>query len=156
MVYKTFRGVPASPDGHTGAIWTQRIDPATLDASLAITAHLFQAEVPKTADARVTVVGRRVFAQRITTPDGALDWRRGDWEELIHTPIEVPGRISTALRAYLDTFGLVFGCFDFALCEDAEESERFRFIECNPSGQWGWLPDADAIAAAFADVLLEG
>lgn len=155
VVYKTFRGVPASPDGHTGAIWTQRIDPATLDDSLAMTAHLFQAEVPKTADARITVVGRRVFAQRITTPDGALDWRRGDWNELIHTPIDVPENITAALHAYLDTFDLAFGCFDFALCENAEESKRFRFIECNPSGQWGWLPDADAIAAAFADVLLE-
>lgn len=155
VVYKTFRGVPASPDGHTGAIWAQRIDPATLDDTLSITAHQFQAEVPKTADIRITVVGSRVFAQRITTPDGALDWRRGDWGELIHCPIDVPERISTALHAYLDTFGLVFGCFDFALCEDAGESEGFRFMECNPNGQWGWLPDADAIAEAFADVLLE-
>ncbi|MFD4994827.1 hypothetical protein [Streptomyces buecherae] len=26
-------------------------------------------------------------------------------------------------------------------------------IECNPNGQWGWLPDAPAIAEAFADIL---
>jgi hypothetical protein len=26
-------------------------------------------------------------------------------------------------------------------------------IECNPNGQWGWLPDADDITAAFADIL---
>lgn len=54
VVYKTFRGV----DGHAAAIWTQRIEADDLDESLAVTAHLFQAEVvDKVADARVTVVG---------------------------------------------------------------------------------------------------
>jgi ATP-grasp ribosomal peptide maturase len=157
VVYKTFRGVPASPDGYTGAIWTQRIDPETLDDALAVTAHLFQAEVPKTADARITVVGRRVFAEKITTSDASLDWRRGDWDALSLTPIKVPPGITTALHAYLDAFGLVFGCFDFALREDADkDSDRFTFIECNSNGQWGFLSEADRIADAFADVLLEG
>ncbi len=67
VVYKTFRGVPASADGYAGAIWAQRIDPALLDESVAVTAHLFQAEVPKVADARVTAVGHRIFAHSITT-----------------------------------------------------------------------------------------
>lgn len=26
-------------------------------------------------------------------------------------------------------------------------------IECNPNGQWGWLPDAEDITEAFADLL---
>lgn len=30
------------------------------------------------------------------------------------------------------------------------------FIECNPNGQWGWLPDAAAITEAFADLLQNG
>ncbi|MFI8848702.1 MvdC/MvdD family ATP grasp protein [Streptomyces sp. NPDC053499] len=58
VVYKTFRGLPRDEDGHTGAIWAQRVDPAEFDDSLAVTAHLFQAEIPKTGDVRVTVVGR--------------------------------------------------------------------------------------------------
>jgi ATP-grasp ribosomal peptide maturase len=156
VVYKAFRGVPPSADGHAGAIWTQRIAPDTLDDTLAVTAHLFQAEIPKTADARVTVVGRQVFTHRITPPRGALDWRSGDWDALAHTPIQVPDSIAAALHAYLDTFGLVFGCFDFALGEDPGGAEQFTFIECNPNGQWGWLPDAEAIAGAFADTLQEG
>jgi hypothetical protein len=103
----------------------------------------------------VTVVGRKVFASRITTPDGALDWRRGDWRELVHEPIEVPEAIREALYTYLAHFGLEFGCFDFAI-EESKAGEIWTFIECNPNGQWGWLPDCDAIAHAFADVLLEG
>ncbi|MGK5628497.1 ATP-grasp ribosomal peptide maturase [Streptomyces sp. URMC 123] len=153
VIYKTFRGLPRDEDGHTGAIWAQRVDPETFDASLAVTAQLFQAEVPKTGDARVTVVGSRVFAQRITAPDGALDWRSGDWGELVHVPIAVPATIETALHGYLSAFGLGFGCFDFALTGDGGAPEHWVFIECNPNGQWGWLPDADAITQAFADIL---
>lgn len=153
VVYKTFRGLPRNNDGHTGAIWTQRVGLDTFDDTLAITAHMFQAEIPKSGDVRITVVGRRVFAQRITAPDGALDWRRGEWDELVHAPITVPAVIEAALHKYLDSFGLVFGCFDFALTGGGDDSEDWWAIECNPNGQWGWLPDAADIAEAFADVL---
>ncbi|MGA5132400.1 ATP-grasp ribosomal peptide maturase [Streptomyces olivoreticuli] len=153
VVYKTFRGLPRSQDGHTGAIWTQRVAPETFDDSIAITAHLFQAEIRKIGDVRVTVVGSRVFASRIEAPDGALDWRRGDWGDLVHTPIDVPGPIQGALHGYLASFGLVFGCFDFALIGDGGAPEHWTAIECNPNGQWGWLPDALAITEAFADIL---
>lgn len=72
-----------------------------------------------------TVIGRRTFAHRITTPTRAIDWPAGDWADLEHTPITVPVPIAAALRAYLDQFGLVFGCFDFAL----DETEKWIFIE---------------------------
>ncbi|MEU2775654.1 ATP-grasp ribosomal peptide maturase [Streptomyces sp. NPDC007162] len=153
VVYKSFRGLPEGEDGRAGAIWAQRIEPGALDDSVVVTAHLFQAEVPKSGDVRVTVVGRRVFAQRITTPDGALDWRRGDWDRLVHTPVAVPGSVRAALYGYLGSFGLVFGCFDFALTGAGTAPEDWWAIECNPNGQWGWLPDAPAIADAFAEIL---
>lgn len=153
IVYKTFRGLPPGEDGRAGAIWTQRIDPCALDETVVVTAHLFQAEIPKTGDVRVTVVGRRVFAHVITTPSGALDWRRGDWGRLVHSPVVVPASVHAALLSYLTSFGLVFGCFDFALTGSGDDPENWWAIECNPNGQWGWLPDAPAIAEAFADIL---
>lgn len=153
IIYKPFRGLPAGEDGHTGAIWAQRVNPDSFDDALAVTAHLFQAEVPKTADVRVTVVGAKVYAQQIAAPTGALDWRRGDWDELIHAPITVPAPIEAALHRYLAAFGLVFGCFDFALTGDGDDPGHWTAIECNPNGQWGWLPDAPAITEAFADIL---
>ncbi|MEV6985520.1 ATP-grasp ribosomal peptide maturase [Sphaerisporangium sp. NPDC051017] len=157
VVYKSFRGAPPTPEGHVAAIWTQRIAEQDLDDSVSVTAHLFQQEVDKVADARVTVIGRRVFASRITTPDGALDWRMGDWDELAYDPVDVPEQIKNGLFAYLDHFGLAFGCFDFALeAVKGGEREGWTFIECNPNGQWGWLPDSDAMAYAFAEVLLKG
>ena len=153
VICKTFRGLPRDEDGHTGAIWAQRVDPDTFDDTLAVTAHLFQAEIPKTGDVRVTVVGRRVFAQHVAAPDGALDWRRGNWDDLIHAPSTVPAPVEAALHRYLDSFGLVFGCFDFALTGDGDAPEHWTAIECNSNGQWGWLPDAAAITEAFADIL---
>ncbi|MFI9423321.1 ATP-grasp ribosomal peptide maturase [Streptomyces achromogenes] len=153
VIYKTFRGLPRSENVHTGAIWAQRVDPESFDDALAATAHLFQAEIPKTGDVRVTVVGRRVFAQQIAAPDGALDWRRGDWDQLLHAPIAVPPEVEAALHSYLAAFSLVFGCFDFALIGDGDQAEDWVFIECNPNGQWGWLPDAGDITAAFAEIL---
>ncbi|MEU9884812.1 ATP-grasp ribosomal peptide maturase [Sphaerisporangium sp. NPDC051011] len=158
LIYKSFRGYPHCPDGTAAAVWTQRVEADEVDESVTLTAHLFQEEVAKEADARVTVVGRRVFAQKITSPAGELDWRRDDWDTLVHTPIEVPSPIVAGLYGYLDRFDLVFGCFDFALEATGDDADPYRwiFIECNPNGQWGWLPDSDAIADAFADTLLEG
>jgi ATP-grasp ribosomal peptide maturase len=158
MIYKSFRGMPPDTNGEVAAIWTQRVDSAEVDESIVVTAHMLQAEVRKRSDARVTMVGSHVFASEITTPNGALDWRSGDWAALEHTPICVPSSVVAALRAYLDSFGLVFGCFDFALegAGTGDDPYRWIFIECNPNGQWGWLPDSDAIADAFAETLLEG
>ncbi len=153
VIYKPFRGLPAGEDGHAGAIWAQRVNPDSFDDALAVTAHLFQAEIPKTGDVRVTVVGRRIFAQQIAAPGGALDWRRGNWDDLIHAPITVPAQVEAALHSYLASFGLVFGCFDFALTGDGDDPAHWTAIECNPNGQWGWLPDADDITEAFADIL---
>lgn len=153
VIYKPFRGLTLGDDGNAGAIWAQRVDPGSFDDSLAVTAHLFQAEIPKIGDVRITVVGARVFAQQIAAPDGALDWRRGDWNELIHTPVAVPASIEAALHRYLASFGLAFGCFDFALTGATDDPEHWTAIECNPNGQWGWLPDAPAITEAFADIL---
>ncbi|MET8001916.1 ATP-grasp ribosomal peptide maturase [Nonomuraea glycinis] len=153
IIYKSFRGAPHASDGQVSAIWTQPVAEHEIDDSIAMTAHMFQAQVLKNADARVTMIGRKVFAYRITTPDSALDWRRGDWGALVHEPVDVPKPIEAALRAYLDAFGLAFGCFDFAI---EAETGQWVFIECNPNGQWAWLPDAEAMAQAFADEILEG
>ncbi|WP_052849275.1 ATP-grasp ribosomal peptide maturase [Streptomyces avicenniae] len=155
VIYKTFRGLPLSEDGTTGAIWTQRVAPSSFDSSLSVTAHLFQKEIPKSGDVRVTVVGRRAFATRITAPHDELDWRRGHWDELTHVAVRLPPSIETALFHYLAAFDLVFGCFDFALTGPADDPGHWIWIECNPNGQWGWLPEATDIAEAFADVLME-
>ncbi|MFI1421131.1 hypothetical protein ACH4VX_24785 [Streptomyces sp. NPDC020731] len=65
----------------------------------------------------------------------------------------MPPSVEAALHAYLASFGLVFGCFDFALTGDGGDPEHWTAIECNPNGQWGRLPDAEDVTEAFADLL---
>lgn len=155
VVYKPMRGLPPTDDGLTGAIWTQRVEDTTIDGSIAATAHMLQSEVAKTTDARVTVVGNHVFASTVTATNGNLDWRRTEWEHLSCEPVTVPAPVTTRLYAYLEAYNLVFGCFDFALTGSGDAPEDWVWLECNPNGQWGFLPNFTDIAAAFAGVLTE-
>lgn len=100
----------------------------------------------------MTVVGDRVHAFACRAPGRPLDWRAGDWDRLMFEPVEVPGPVRTAMRGYLDACGLVFGCFDFAI----DGRSRWHWIECNPTGQWGFLPGSDQIADSFAALLQAG
>ncbi|WP_197048732.1 ATP-grasp ribosomal peptide maturase [Streptosporangium roseum] len=151
IVYKPLRATPyTGSDGEPATIWTAQVGPDDMDGTVSAAAHLFQARVRKTADLRVTVVGKRVFCVRIDSD--LLDWRQ-DYDRLSYTVIEPPPGLAAACLAYLGEFGLSFGAFDFALTGDGVPV----FLECNPNGQWGWLEDATGlpIAAAIADLLLE-
>src|SRR5699024_1108734 len=41
----------------------------------------------------------------------------------------------------------------FAVTGPAWDRHSWVWLECNPNGQWGWLPDSDDIADAFAHSL---
>ncbi|GHB38988.1 hypothetical protein GCM10010377_32210 [Streptomyces viridiviolaceus] len=65
MIYKTFRGLPRD-GGPTGAIWAQRVDHDTFADTLAVTAHLFQAEIPNGRVQRGRVqLGGQAAARRL-------------------------------------------------------------------------------------------
>ncbi|MGW5657492.1 ATP-grasp ribosomal peptide maturase [Streptomyces humi] len=119
-----------------------------IDESVAGTAHMFQKRVNKTADIRVTVIGRQVFCVRINSD--LLDWRT-DYNRLRYTPLSPPAGIEEALYEYMDHFLLLFGAFDFAV----DANGQWWFLECNPSGQWYWLEQETGLPmrAAMADLL---
>ncbi|MBB5123059.1 30S ribosomal protein S6 modification protein RimK [Streptomyces eurocidicus] len=138
-------------DGAAQTVPVSTVEADEIDDSVAGTMHLFQAQVDKTADVRVTVIGNRIFAVRIDS--GLLDWRT-DYSTHTYTPVTPPPDVERALFAYLRHFGLVFGAFDFALAPSGE----WTFIECNPSGQWAWMepPTGLPMTAALADLLERG
>lgn len=76
VVYKPVWNLPVrAADGRARTVWVRRVEPADLDPSISMTAHLFQREVvEKVADVRTTAVGRRLFSVRIDGATG-LDWR---------------------------------------------------------------------------------
>jgi ATP-grasp ribosomal peptide maturase len=154
-VYKPlYVGEYQTDDGQPASIWVREISVDDLDDSVASTMHLFQARIDKQADLRVTVIGDQVFCIRIDTEDpGRLDWRY-DYAQLTYTVVEPPDGMLKSMRTYLKRFGLIFGCFDFALGCGGEAV----FLECNANGQWAWLQDETGLpmVGAMADLLAEG
>ena len=116
---------------------------------------LWQTNIPKAREWRVTVVGDDTFDAAIyTTQDAKDDWRR-------HTAL--PGRVNFRAESfpddqkercfqYLGRFGLRFGAFDFIEDHDGE----ITFLECNANGQYKWLenslgfPISEAITSELA------
>jgi ATP-grasp ribosomal peptide maturase len=154
VIYKPVHRVHlAGEDGRNRTVWVRTVHADELDDSIALCPHLFQACVPKVADIRLAMVGGEAFASRIDTAGDHLDWRQ-DQSLITCSPVSVPAPVHEAARAFLRTFGLRFGAFDFAL--DAED--RWWFLECNANGQWAFVDEATtrAIAGALAGILQKG
>lgn len=151
VIFKTLRWTPYERDGVPVTGWAEPVTADEIDDSVRVTPHLFQARVDKTADVRVLVVGRCVFAVRIDS--GLLDWRR-DYSAHTYTVVDLPDHVSEALQACLERFGLVSGSFDLAV----DRTGVLWWLELNPNGQWGWLEERTGLgmSAAFADLLTQG
>lgn len=150
LVYKPLRTSPYRRGDEPQTIWVQEVAPADLDETIAGTAHLFQARVPTTEFLRVTAIGDRLFCVRIDSP--VLDWR-SDYDALTYTAVDLPAGLAEPIAAFLKRFGLVFGCFDFAVSDGAP-----LLLECNANGQWAWLTEHTDLpmTAAMADLLERG
>ncbi len=140
-------------------IYTTRLAEEDLsdEDSVRYTPSIYQEYIPKAADIRVTVVGERVFATRITAknlPANIPDWRCVELDNLNHTPHELPSDEQDKCVQLVKTLRLEFGAIDFAL----DEQGRHVFLEINPNGQWAWLESTTGanISAAIVDRLVEG
>ncbi|MFB7919498.1 ATP-grasp ribosomal peptide maturase [Streptomyces sp. NPDC056061] len=150
LIYKPLRNTDYhDADGRALTVWVEEVVPADLTGAVGLTMHLFQKRVASVADLRVTAVGHEVFAVKIDGSPG-LDWRR-HYDKLSYTLIDPPSHLVKSIRNYLDTFGLVFGAFDFGV----DDEGRIWLYECNPNGQFAWFPPpiTDRIVTAVADRL---
>lgn len=152
IIYKPLRASPYRRHDQPRTVWVTEVDPAELDESIAATAHLFQTKVPAVGHLRATVIGDRVFCVRIGSGD-LVDWRY-DYDALTYTATDIPPGLADLIATYLKRFGLVFGCFDFALQPDGTP----MFMECNSNGQWAWLENGTSrpMTSALADLLERG
>lgn len=142
------------PQDPPTAVPTSRVAPGTDFSAVAHGPTLLQRRIAKRADIRLTAVGDRLLAARKAVPPDAdpadVDVRFAPsavpWE-----PVEVHPRTAAAVHAYLREAGLAYGAFDFA--EDADGI--WWFLECNQSGQFGFIEIETGlpIARAVADWL---
>lgn len=117
---------------------------------------LFQANVPKKFELRVTVIDGEVLPAEIhsqSTRRTRLDWRHYDWG---HTPYrihEMPDEVRGRCLELVRRLDLRFGAIDLIVTPEG----RYVFLEINPNGQWMWiedetgLPVSDVLCDALAD-----
>ena len=121
---------------------TQRIGPEFLNRlrDYAPVPTIFQEEIAKAFDVRVTVVGDRVFATAIHSqehPETAVDWRLWDMHDfdLRHEAIRLPSRLEVLCRRITRRFNLRYAAIDLIKTDQGE----YIFLELNPNGQWAWI-----------------
>ncbi|GGS64843.1 ATP-grasp ribosomal peptide maturase [Streptomyces griseoviridis] len=136
LVVKPVSG--AHPQDPPRAVPTSRVSPETDFAAVAFGPTLLQQRVAKRADLRLTVVGDRLLAARKAVVAGAdpdeVDVRFAASAEPWR-PAGVPPVVAAGVRAYVRAAGLAYGAFDFA--EDGDGT--WWFLECNQSGQFGFI-----------------
>lgn len=100
---------------------------------------MFQSQIPKVLDVRVTVLDSMIVAVALQgrNEDGTqrLDIRRDNMVDVKYSLIEVPPKISASIILMLETYKLRFAALDFGITETGE----WFFFEINPNGQWAWL-----------------
>lgn len=121
---------------------TRRVDRAFIDNfdSYAAVPMIYQREIAKTYDVRVTLIGDRLFPVAIHSQereDTEVDWRLWDVSafDLRHEQIELPQDVAAYCRAIAKHFNLGFAAIDLVRGTDGV----FYFLEVNPNGQWAWI-----------------
>ena len=159
VAVKIFGGTPVwDDDKNLMSTFTNLVSRADLDAfseDIRLAPVMLQNYIPKQIELRVTAVGERLFACAIHSQDSErtrVDWRRYDFDRVLHEPYDLPIEVSNKLRRFLRELNLSFGAIDMILTPEGEHV----FLEVNPSGQWGWieslakLPISQAIAETLA------
>jgi ATP-grasp ribosomal peptide maturase len=156
-ITKAFGAAAIIEDGGRKTTFTHRLDEADLAdlRGTEISVHQFQRWIPKAYESRVIVVGDRLFTAGIyaDSAEAYIDWRN-DYKALRYERIEPPATVSASILQYCVELGLTYGAFDFVIRPDGD----WVFLECNASGQYGWIEDAikAPITEALADLLEKG
>lgn len=101
---------------------------------------IFQKEVKKKYELRVTCFGRHLVAAKLKSqehPDGLVDWRAIRKGKLEIEPYALPHQLEEQIRALMQRLGIVFGAFDFIVTPEDE----YVFLEVNEQGQFLWIEE---------------
>lgn len=93
-----------------------------------------QKRIPNKGDIRVTIVGRNIFAVRITNDSGEVDWRKPEITKK-YQQINLPTKLEKILLEMMRHFKMVYSAIDLIETPAGD----FVFLEINPVGEWAWL-----------------
>ena len=156
-VTKMFASNSIVEAGRRAVAFTRAVESGDLAdlTGIDVTTHQFQARVhPKLFDARVIVIGARLFGFAIdaATEQARLDFRR-DYRALSYARVEMPLQVESGIRRLCLELGLQYAAIDFAVRPDGE----WVFLgDVNPGGQYAWLEAETGapLTAALADLLM--
>jgi glutathione synthase/RimK-type ligase-like ATP-grasp enzyme len=122
--------------------YTSRVQPGDLprDELLQQTPGIFQTEVKKKYELRVTCFGDYIVTAKINSQahfDGIVDWRAIRHEPMKVEEYKLPINIEMKIRAFMREIGIVFGSFDFIVTPD----DQYIFLEVNEQGQFLWIEE---------------
>jgi len=140
IIYKTLSGALIFDESGTPlSIYTSRVSAQDLEQEHSIrqTACLFQEEIPKQLELRITVIGEQVFAAEIYSQSSErtrVDFRRS-YADLRYAVHDLPQAIHDQCLALTKLLGLSFAAIDMVLTPD----QGYVFLELNSNGQWAWI-----------------
>ncbi|MDF1758503.1 MAG: hypothetical protein P1U74_09440 [Legionellaceae bacterium] len=122
--------------------YTAQIKPKDLpsDASIQHTPGIFQKEIKKKYELRVTCFGDYIVSAKINSQnhkDGIIDWRAIREKKMLIEEYKLPTSIEFKIRAFMRQIGIVFGTFDFIVTPD----DQYIFLEVNEQGQFFWIEE---------------
>ena len=130
--------IDTEPNG--AVLFTQRL--GALDAAdraaVAIAPVIYQREIAKAHDLRVTVIGNKIFAVAIHSQqegETQVDWRRGSRLDLPHELVSLPDELAHRCLSLTKALGLRYGAIDLI----RDTAGHYWFLEINPNGQWAWI-----------------
>ena len=156
-ITKMLSGFPIYDDkGEDQVVFTTRVDAQHLDKleGLRFSPMVFQEQVEKALELRITAVGGRLYAAAVDSKacEGAeIDWRaRGvsllrEWK-----PYTLPAEVEQQLHRYMEAIGMQYSAIDIIV----EPSGRHVFLEANPAGECYWL-EFNSPYYAFTDALID-
>ncbi|HEX3552536.1 MAG TPA: hypothetical protein VIA62_04850 [Thermoanaerobaculia bacterium] len=140
-IYKAFTPAQWSMADGAALLFTTMVslDDLPDDDTLRLTPGIFQPEIPKAYELRVTYMGGLAVTAKLLSqisPATKLDWRMNCPATPIE-PTQLPSRVERACRTLMKRLGVVFGCLDFIVTPEGE----YIFLELNEMGQFLWVED---------------
>lgn len=96
---------------------------------------IFQKNILKDYEIRVTVIDKKVFASSVfsqSNEETKNDWRK---KKMDFNTVEIPKDISDKCVELLQELNIKFGAIDLIKTPNGE----YVFLEINPNGQWAWI-----------------
>lgn len=122
-------------DGEQKLIFTNKVKEKHLNKEdYCLFPIIFQEEIQKEYELRVTVVDDTVFSAKVNSQsknNTKVDWRR---DRLKFEPYSLPEEIKLKCIELTKQLGLSFGAIDLIKTKD-----QYVFLEINPNGQWVWI-----------------